>query len=451
MILTLRDYQSDILAATQQSFRTGHKRPLVVLPCGAGKTACFASMAQSSQDKGNTVWFLVHRRELLDQTIDTFDRFDIERRSIHIGMVGTVANNIARFPKPDFIIFDEGHHASAATWQKIIAAFPDAYITGLTATPCRLDGNPLNAVYDDLIVGASTRELIDQGYLAPYRYFAPAVTDLSALKRHGSDYDTTQAAELLSERAVFGDVIRHYREHADGLQAIAYCSTVKHSEDTAAAFREAGIEAVSFDGTTSPTERSDIIRRFRQGDIRILCNCELVGEGFDVPDCHCCILLRPTLSTGLFIQQSMRCMRPRPGKTAIILDHVNNYQRHGLPDDPREWSLTDAVKPKPQYREDGILSVRQCPICYFTFKSGPPACPNCGAPVSKTRQEIKNLRDIRLAEIKQRRIETAREKVTDSTELDECRTLAEIQAWCKRNGKKPGYGWYVWSNRRKKA
>jgi superfamily II DNA or RNA helicase len=426
MNLALRDYQSSILSATQQSFRTGHRRPLITLPCGAGKTVCFASMASSSQSRGKTVWFLVHRRELLDQTTETFDRFDIPRRSIYIGMVGTVANNIKRFPPPDFIIFDEGHHASAATWARITEAFPDAFITGLTATPCRLDGKPLGTVYDDLIIGATTRELIDSGYLAPYRYFAPAVTDLSALKRRGADYDATQAAELLSERAVFGDVIQHYRDHADGLQAIAYCSTVAHSERTADAFNDAGIEAVSFDGTTPDAIRRGIISRFRNGDIKILCNC------------------------GLFIQQSMRCMRPQPGKTAIILDHVNNYVRHGLPDDPREWSLSDTIKPRREYGEDGKLLIRQCPRCYYTYKSAP-VCPNCGYKTELTREEIKNVRDIRLTEIKQRRIETAQEKVTDDTELDDCRTLAEIQAYAKRHGYKSGWAWHIWNSRRARA
>lgn len=417
----------------------------------SGKTVCFASMAQSSQARNKIVWFLVHRTELLSQTIDTFDRFDIPCLSIYIGMVATVVNHLDMFPEPDFIILDEGHHASAATWRKITEAFPDAFITGLSATPCRLDGRPLCEVYDDLIVGISTRELIDQGYLAPYKYFAPAVTDLSALKRRGRDYDAAQAAELLSERAVFGDVIKHYREHSEGLQAICYCSTVAHSERTAEEFRNAGITAVHFDGNTPAAARRDIVSQYRAGHIKILCNCDLISEGFDVPDCHCCILLRPTMSTALFIQQSMRALRPQPGKTAIILDHVNNYQRHGLPDDDREWSLTETVKPRPQYREDGMLSVRQCPVCFGTFKTGPPVCPYCGAPVTMTREEIKNIKEIRLAEVKQRRIETAREKVTDETKLEECRTLAELQAYAKRHGYSSGWAWYIWDGRRKKA
>jgi superfamily II DNA or RNA helicase len=447
MTLTLRPYQIEAIERARESFRRGMKRPILAIPPGGGKTVMSAFMAQQAQERGLTVWFIIHRRELYDQTIDTFDRFGIERRSIYVGMVGTIANHLDRYPAPDFIHYDECHHAICKTWQRITDAYPDAFYIGLSGSPARLDGRPLGGVFDNLIEVISTRELIDQGYLAPYRYFAPAVTDLSALKRRGSDYDTEQAAQLLSERAVFGDVIKHYREHADGLQAIAYCSTVAHSERTADAFNDAGIEAVSFDGTTPDAIRRGIISRFRNGDIKILCNCDLIGEGFDVPDCHVCILLRPTMSTGLFIQQSMRCMRPQPGKTAIILDHVNNYVRHGLPDDPREWSLTDTIKPRREYGADGLLTVRQCPMCYYTFKSGPPVCPNCGAPIQKTREEIKNVKDIKLAEIKQRRIETAREKVTDDTELSECRTLAEFQAYAKIRGYKSGWAYITWKRK----
>jgi superfamily II DNA or RNA helicase len=402
-------------------------------------------MAESSQRKNKTVWFLVHRRELLDQTIKTFERFDIPLRTIHIGMITSYANHLYDYPKPDFIIFDEAHFSAANTWQKIITAFPDAYIVGLTATPCRLDGKPLGSTYDDMVVGITARELIDQGYLSPYKYYAPVVTDLSALKRKGSDYNQSQAAEILSQRAVFGDVIKHYRMYADGLQAICYCTTVKHSEEMAAEFRTAGINAVHFDGNTPADERTRIIEDYRSGVITILCNCDLISCGFDCPDCHCCILLRPTLSTALYIQQSMRALRPQEGKTAIILDHVNNYERHGLPDDPREWSLDETMKPADKYGEDGRLLVKQCLQCYCTYKAAP-ACPNCGYVNPTTAQELENIKAIRLEEIKQDRRVKAETTVRDKT-LDDCHTLQEVMSWCKLNNKKPGYGYYYAKSR----
>lgn len=439
-MLDLRPYQQDTLAATLASFRAGHRSPLVCLPCGAGKTVLFADMAQKSQAKGNTVWFIVHRRELLDQTIDTFDRFGIQRQSIHIGMVASFANHPERYPRPNFIIFDEAHFSMAATWQRIVDANPDAFIVGLTATPCRLDGKPLGDTYDDLIVGTTTKELIGNGWLAPYKYYAPSVADLSALKRKGKDFDAAQAAEILSQRAVFGDVIDSYQKYADGLQTICYCSSVQHSKDTAEAFNAAGISAVHFDGDTPSEERKRIVREFRAGGIQILCNCDLISCGFDVPDCWCCILLRPTMSTALFIQQSMRALRPQPGKTAIILDHVNNYQRHGLPDEDRDWSLSAQLKPRQSYGEDGKLVVRQCPNCYCTYAGGG-VCPSCGVAAALTREEIKNIKEIHLEEIKQRNRSKAAASVKEKAPA-ECRTLMELQAYAKQHGYKSGWAWH---------
>ena len=146
------------------------------------------------------------------------------------------------------------------------------------------------------------------------------------------------------------------------------------------------------------------------------------------------------MSTALYIQQSMRALRPQTGKTAIILDHVNNYERHGLPDDPRNWSLTETYKPADKYGEDGRLIVKQCLKCYCTYKAAP-ACPQCGYVNPAMAQEIENIKKIRLEEIKQDRRERAEVTVKDKP-LEECHTLQEVMAWCKQNNKKPGYGYY---------
>jgi superfamily II DNA or RNA helicase len=397
-------------------------------------------MASQTQKKGKSVWFIVHRQELMDQTIDTFSRFGISMVNIFVGMVSTAANHPERLPDPDLIILDECHHAAAATWQKIILRFPDTYTIGLTATPCRLDGKPLGAIFTDMVKGVTTTDLIDQGFLSRYRYFAPSVADLSGLKRKGSDFDQEQAAELLMKKAVYGDVLHHWRQYANNLQTIVYCSSIKHSQAIAEAFQADGINAVHFDGNTPKQERQQIISDFRNSTIRILCNVDLISEGFDLPDCQCCVLLRPTASLGLFIQQTGRALRPLPGKIAIILDHVGNYARHGLPDDQREWSLSERIQSRPEYRDDGRLNVRMCRECFFTYPTGPDVCPNCGAPVISTREEIKNIRNIQLAEIQQGRRERAAEAVQGKS-LNECRNLQEVMAWCKQNGKKSGFGY----------
>lgn len=409
----------------------------------------FAYMAEQTTKNNKSVWFLVHRQELLNQTVETFKRFSIPLDNILIGMVGTVANHLSDYPPPDLIIFDECHFSAAATWQKIINKYPNAYITGLTATPCRLDGKPLGAIYSDLIVGITANELIKLGYLSKYKYYAPCVSDISSLKIKGKDYDAQSAAELLSQKAVFGNVINSYRQYADGLQTICYCSTIKHSEDMASEFNRNGISAVHFDGNTPQKQREQIIEDFRNGKIKILCNVDLISVGFDCPDCHCCILLRPTLSTALYIQQACRALRPAENKTAIILDCVNNYQKHGLPTDNREWSLTSDYKPPRQTDKDGKFSVRVCEDCYATFPSTVNICPVCGKEYSLTRKEIQNIQEIQLQEIKQAeqdRKEKFKNKCAEAVkdkDISDCKSLSEIMAWCKANGKKSGYGYFM--------
>lgn len=446
-MISLRPYQTDTLRKVAQAFTQGYKRPCVASACGSGKTVMFAWMAQTIQAKGRTVWFLVHRKELLDQTVDTFDRFGIERRSIYIGMVGTVANHPERWPAPHTIIFDECHFSVARTWQKIIDAFPDAYIIGLTATPCRLDGKPLESIYDVLVNGPQAAELIQSGHLAPYRYYAPEVADLSALKRRGSDFDSEQASDILTERAVFGDVIQHYNTLASGRKAICYCASIRHSKAMAAEFQDAGINAVHFDGDTPKAERTRIIEDFRTGHIQILCNVDLISVGFDCSDCECCILLRPTMSTAMYIQQACRALRPAPDKTAIILDHVGNVLRHGLPDEPRHWTLEGGMQKRKEYTESGRLSIRTCLHCYSAYDGRLRACPYCGEPAQLTTQELKNIKEIQLQEFKARQEAKADEFVQNATSPDDCKTMAELQAYAKRKGYKPQWCYFIAKSR----
>lgn len=440
-MLELRSYQKDIILNCRHSFLTGHLRPMVVLPCGGGKTCIFSFMAGNAQSKGLYVLIIVHRSELYYQTVETFKKMGIPLNTIRVVMAVTYANHIGQEKKPDLIITDEGHLSAANTWLKIYNHFPSVKVISFTATPCRLDGKPLGEIYDDLIIGISTHELIQRGYLAHYRYFAPPVADLSGLKRKGADFDSTQAEGMLMQRAVYGDVIKSYRERADGLQTICYCTTIKHSQTMANEFNAAGITARHFDGNTPKAERERIVADFRAGNITVLCNVDLISVGFDVPDCWCCILLRPTMSTALFIQQACRALRPQPGKTAIILDHVGNYARHGLPDDDRIWSLTDKLPPHDEYQASGNLTIRQCQECYFTYPGTLDICPQCGAPYVSTREEIRRVKKTHLEEIKQEHRVRAMQSAQDKT-LEECRSLSEIMAWCKLNGKKAGYGYY---------
>lgn len=459
MELQLRDYQKETVELARQAFREKNNSILIVLPCGAGKTVLFAYIAQQAQKKGNRVLFLVHRVELLDQTIATFNKFGINTIGIDIAMVQTTANQFKKgdIPEYNLIIFDEAHHSTSNTWKTIIDNQPQAKIVGLTATPCRLDGKPLGDIYEHLIVGISANNLISRGFLSEYDYFAPTVTDLSKLKKKGSDYDMANAEELLDDPAIFGDIIKHYKQLANNMQTICYCPTRAYSRKIAQLFNDNGISAIHFDGETPKKERNQIIQDFRDKKIQILCNVDLISEGFDVPDCYCCILLRPTQSSALFIQQATRALRPAPNKKAVIIDHIGNYIRHGFPTQDREWSLEKPLVKYKETNDNGELKVRQCMVCFGTFPTAP-VCPYCGTPYEPTKEELANIEKIELKRIKeeeaiklkalkeQRRLEKQAEaekkqrmdegvarRVKNYTSAEQCNSRYELSIYCKIN------------------
>ena len=235
----------------------------------------------------------------------------------------------------------------------------------------------------------------------------------------------------LNTSAIYGDVINYYRQLSDGKQAICYCASIEHSKNMAEQFNAAGIKAAHIDGETPKQERNEIVSNFRAGIISILCNVDLISEGFDVPDCNTAILLRPTKSLTLYIQQSMRCMRYKPGKTAVIIDHVGNYARFGLPDMDREWNLTP--KKPGKKKEESEINIRQCPKCFFTHEYAL-ACPKCGY--------VYPIKERTLDEIKTAHLEQIKGIVLDYTTPNECGTLTELQAYAKNHNFKPGWAWY---------
>ena len=196
---------------------------------------------------------------------------------------------------------DENHHYLAARYRKIYDRLPDVLRVGVTATPVRLNGDGLGDVNDKLIIGVSAKWLIENNCLAPYEYYAPDVADLTGLHTKMGEYVTADVEKAMIKKAVFGDVISYYKRLADGRKAICYCASIKHSKAMAETFSAAGIPAAHIDGETPPAERARIIADFRSGKVTVLCNVDLISEGFDVPDCECAILLRPTQSLTLYI------------------------------------------------------------------------------------------------------------------------------------------------------
>ncbi|GAC1304038.1 MAG: DEAD/DEAH box helicase family protein [Steroidobacteraceae bacterium] len=382
----LRLYQERALEALRGSYGTGHRAPLLVLPTAAGKTIVFAHVASSARGKSRRVLVVAHRHELIRQAAEKLElagvphgiiavgRAEDTTELVQVGSVQTLALRLQRLPPFDLIVLDEAHHATAAQWRKLREAQPSARILGVTATPERLDGRGLGEMFDDLVVGASVIELTDAGYLAPARVFAPGEPPpLASVRTQAGDFVAGELAAVMGRIGITGNAADHYARHAAGLPAIAFCITVAHAESVAAAFCEAGWRAVCVQGATPAAERDAAIAGLATGAVQVLTSCDLISEGLDVPALGAVILLRPTKSLGLHLQQIGRGLRPAPGKQhLIVLDHAGNTRRLGFIDDERQWSLDGrakgAMRPPP---------MRHCPECDMVHAPAP-ACPDCG-------------------------------------------------------------------------
>ena len=365
--IQLRPYQQQFIDDVRKQFKTS-KRVVGVAPCGAGKTIMTGWMIKTALDKGKRSIFFVHRQELIKQTSETFTKLDIPHGIIcsgvpmqldlpvQIASVQTLALRLDKIPAPDFLICDECHHILAATYKKIIDKWNNAFLLGVTATPQRMGGKTLNDVFQRMVLAPSVNQLIKLGNLTKFDYFAaPLNINLDNVRISNGDYNSSDLNKIMVSKKITGDIIKHYHQFADGKSAICYCVNVNHSKSVANSFIEAGISAAHVDGETPDTIRTRLVEDFRLGKIKILCNAELFGEGFDVPACQAVILARPTKSLTLYIQQAMRAMRPdpnAPNKRAVIIDCVQNRERHGLPNTFHEWSL-----------DPNIATPLTCPDC----------------------------------------------------------------------------------------
>jgi superfamily II DNA or RNA helicase len=449
--MQLRAYQEKLLEDLRQSMRQGHRRILAVMPTGAGKGTTIAVMVQSAADRGKRVLILAHRKELIADLSKRISWLGIDHgiicagqpqdltKPVQVGSVQTVVRRIDRIPEPCLIVQDEAHHLIRGNmWGRIVDAWPYAYLIGKTATPARLGGEGLGeghgGYFTDMVLGPSVADLIFTGYLSPARIYAPpVVADLKGIRSRGGDYANDQAAAAMDRPTVTGDAISHYQRLAAGQQAIAFCCNVAHAVSVCDAFKTAGIGAELLLGNTP--DREQVVADFAAHRIRVLVTVDVVSEGFDVPAASCAILLRPTQSLGLYLQQVGRVLRPAPGKdAAIILDHVGNVHRHGFPDDHRDWSLDDRLK---RSRANGAAPcVRTCQTCFAAFAQQP-ACPCCGTPVPI--QPARQLRQV-AGELKELHREAVRQR---TQERRRARTLPELMAIARQRGYSPAWAWKV--------
>ncbi len=413
---TPRDYQSDIEREVPLLWAAGVRNVLVVLPTGAGKTFVFSRIAAACR---GFVCAIAHRSELVSQMSVALGREGVRHRvigptelhrtceTLHmeefgrsyvdpgarvaVASVDTLirlpANERAWLQQVALWIQDEAHHVLAENkWGQACALFPNALGLGVTATPERADGRGLgrhaDGLMDHMIVGPTMRELINRGYLTDYRIFAPpSDLDLSAVTvSAGGDFSPPKLKVARQRSHITGDVVAHYLRIAQGKLGVTFDTDIDSATETAAAYRAAGVPAEVVSSKTPSSVRSSVLRRFRARELLQLVNVDLFGEGFDLPAIEVVSMARPTQSYSLYCQQFGRALRPLAGKDrAIIIDHVGNVMRHGLPDGYREWSL-DRRERRTRAIPSDVIPLRTClnPTCVAVYERVFSGCPFCG-------------------------------------------------------------------------
>ena len=423
--MELRPYQIRALDMARAAFAEKRRAVLLVAPTGSGKTVCAGEVIRGAISRGGRVVFAAHRRELVSQCSQRLRAIGVEHGIVAADMPGFAPHHPVQVasiqtlrarpnerPPATILILDEAHHARAGSFATLMAAYENARVLGLTATPIRLDGRGLGECFDAMVQVAQPSELIHDGFLVPASGYAYQTADLRDVETRGADYDQAQLGAKMHDRRIIGDIIGQWRAHASTLLTVVFAVHCEHSEELVEAFKAAGVPAEHLDGTMPNHRRDAILDRWRSGQTRVVSNCQVLGEGYDLPQIGCVILAAPTKSLSLFLQRVGRGLRPvcfacgratNPRlatcqhcgsadvkRTARLHDHSGGVASFGLPDADRVWTLDrDGVIRDPSEKAMGIRTCRQCFGCY---RPTMPACPYCGF------RNPKQLREIRTAD-----------------------------------------------------
>lgn len=399
-----RPYQIKAIADLRASVASGHRAPVLVMPCGLGKTIVAANLILGAVNKGRKVIFLAPRRELVFQTSEKLTALGIQHGIMMAGerpsftadvQVASVPTLFARYfkgaegliprelPQAELIIIDESHANMSAMTTQILAAYPKAVRIGLTATPARADGRGLGEHYDDMVLGPSVADGTDMGMLVPLRYFGAEKADLSKVRMQAGDYHKTDLGEAMNKPKLVGDVVQNWLRLCPDRLTVVHAVNRAHAKALQEEFIRAGVSAGYIDGETPTEERHQIFASMVGGVMRVLCSVEVVSIGWDMPPASCGIIARPTKSIARYLQMVGRIMRIHPSKTdAYLIDHAGAVDELGFADDPQPWSLDGKQKIQDrkavEKKEPKPIECRQCHRVFRPAK----ICPGCGHDMS---------------------------------------------------------------------
>lgn len=462
-MISLRPYQQNGTGGIRESFLKGNKRVLYVLATGGGKTETFIWMAEQAIQKGKTVFFLVHKKNLVRQISERCKKYGLRHGIISGGSrkqyylnaqicsVQTLKNRLEEVPVPDFIIVDEAHHSNAGTWKDILDYYSEVYTLGVTATPIRTDGQGLGDIYNDMILGPAPAELVKLGNLVmPEYYNFRPIEGLEKVKRDKfGDYDLKELFEVMDKPKITGDIVIEYQRLASGEPAIYSCINIRHAENIAQAFRDAGYTSEAVHGKLDEYEIDRIFKGLADRSINVVTFCDLISEGTDIPAVAVVGLLRRTMSLSLYLQIVGRGLRPCEGKDkCLILDHVGNKKLHGHPLMTRDWTLEGNKKKKRKKDEDEEKpddGYTDCIECLRTYEKTEPKCPYCGAePVNKPR-EMEQVKGIAVKD--ETTLDELLQKKEQRIQQGRSKTLEDLYNLGKNRGYKDKWAYYIFESR----
>lgn len=338
------------------------------------------------------------------------------------------------------ILVHNCHHSTAKVYTEVITAFRKSAVVGFTATPCRKTGHGLGHLFDELVNVATIADLTSQGYLVPVRYFAPSEPDLKGIKVVGGDYVEKALEGIMLAPKLVGDVVENWARLGEGRQTVVFTTTVAHSVAVCDAFNAAGIPADHVDGRTNSDERDETLRRFRNGDTRVLCNCQVFTEGVDIPDIACVVMARPTKSLALYMQTIGRGMRPANGKRDLVfIDHAGACYEHGPVHEICEWELDDKIRntnKENEERKERNSRPITCEICSCVY-TGQLKCPECRhIPDLKRQRKGVEYIDANLGEVC---FKTKTAKPKPATAEEKQRWYSELIGYARMKGYQDGW------------
>jgi DNA repair protein RadD len=447
-------HQVTALEALRQSIGQGVRRIVLQSPTGSGKTGLAAAIIEGCRNKGKRVAFCVNAVSLVSQTVEMFWSQGIREISViqaaheledwskpvQVCSIQTLHRRKA-YPRADVVIIDEVHslHEEHKKWLSDPAWAAVPFI-GLSATPWT---RGLGKYFDSLLVAATTAELIEQGYLSPFRVFATGHPDLSKVRTVAGDYHEGELSDAMQQGELTADIVRTWQEKWGKANTLCFGVDKAHAKTIQERFHAAGVSCGYQDADTTPDERRDIKKKFHNGEYRVVSNIQTLTTGVDW-DCRCLILARPTKSEMLYVQIIGRALRTAPGKTeALILDHSDTTMRLGFVTDIHHEHLdtgTPADKAAAREAEKSAPPLpKECKSCGVLKPARVRICPNCGQAPKAESSVIE--RDGELVEVtgggKKQRAKTR--KASDYSAPERQAFFAELKAHVAERGYKPGW------------